>query len=122
MREIKFRAKTKDGDWFKWKITSPIDAKEFLPALDKQTLGQYTGLKDKNGREIFSGDIIDIHQTINGYNLFRIDFDEKIMSVKVFYLNGKEYEYNIRELLEVDEYDKEIEIIGNIYENLELLN
>lgn len=55
-REIKFRAKTLDGIWFHWKLTDSIDMGKL--AIDKRTLGQYTGRKDKNGKEIYEADLI----------------------------------------------------------------
>lgn len=76
MREILFRGKRIDnGEWvygdlvhgvkkqkemaFIWSETEappPLDVSEF--AVDPSTIGQHTGLKDKNGRRIFEGDII----------------------------------------------------------------
>lgn len=86
---------------------------------------QYTGLKDKNNKEIYEGDIIDINQTVNGCNLFAVMWDEISFGARYWVNNtiGRKYEYDIIELLDVNvnEYDKEIEVIGNIYENKELL-
>lgn len=58
MRTTKFRAKVLDGTWFIWELLSPIDIKDLEPVIDKETIGQFTGLLDKNGKEIYEGDIL----------------------------------------------------------------
>jgi uncharacterized phage protein (TIGR01671 family) len=66
VREIKFRGKQKNGTWvvgYLLKMFCEIgimtldNENEFNP-VDPSTVGQYTGLHDKNGKEIFEGDII----------------------------------------------------------------
>lgn len=94
------------------KLPIPIEKSELI-------LMQSTGLKDKNGKEIFEGDIItngidraDVknHQTLGFYTV----------------LNGREYFFargisfeNFEE--NAEEFSEAVEIIGNIYENPELL-
>lgn len=84
-------------------------------------LMQYTGIKDKNGVEIYEGDIIDIHQTVNGYNQFVIQYDNYKFSARYYNQETKQilgwYQYDLDELFEINEAEKEIEVIGNIYEN-----
>ena len=84
-------------------------------------LMQYTGLKDKNGVEVYENDIIDIHQTVNGYNQFVIQYDNYKFSARYYNQETKQilgwYQYDLDELFEINETEKEIEVIGNIYEN-----
>jgi len=77
-------------------------------------------ITDKNDIEIVNGDIIDIHQTVNGQNLFIVYIVDG--KYEATYLDGRSYEYDVMALLEdgTDIYkslsglvDKTIEIVGN---------
>ena len=83
------------------------------------TVGQYTGLKDKNGKRIFEGDIVVCSQEINGNFIDKhvaIGFVE--MRHGAFGLHRKQGYYRpFKDWLE----DYELEVIGNIYDNPELM-
>lgn len=169
MREIKFRGKSKNvNEWcygtyiftddnrnnpfrtgpFKeshrivfwcsgdWNMGGWVD-EEVIP----ETIGQYTGLKDKNGKEIYEGDVLHIKQyENNGYRLFGTDvsfpncftldeckgkllregnelvyFSEGCMCVGDMFISAlfgdMRYSFPLFEL----------EIIGNIHDNPELI-
>ena len=143
MREILFRGKRIDnGEWvegyyYKAKycrtddelcdyITVPHPKEYNEPSshyiVDPETVGQYTGLADKNGKRIFEGDIIKYKNTdgikFNGVALTTIGkvvYNEKNAS---FAISGKDE-------IGAKYYDyfpiKNIEVIGNIHDNPELL-
>ena len=137
MREILFRGKRVDkGEWtegylFKqwnrtfllWGMTDDIqNMTEVIP----ETVGQYTGLTDKNGKKIFEGDIIRAITLDTG--------SEEIAAVCfgnfIDENNGDEYIGFFIEFdgikttatqLAMEECKNRIEIIGNIFDNQELL-
>lgn len=115
MRELKFRAWNK-----KEKVmTSYFSLQEIMYEGDGYTyytinnfiLMQYTGLKDKNGKEIYEGDIMDGYE---GRQVVKWSEDVGI-GFGFIWEPVKEYSESITGF--IDEY----EVIGNIYENKELL-
>ncbi|WP_314812249.1 YopX family protein [Fusobacterium pseudoperiodonticum] len=73
-------------------------------------LMEYTGLKDKNNKEIYEGDIVTLH---NGK--YKVIFNSKEAR---FVLRDDEFEMNIPF---TNNNNKRMEVVGNIYENPELI-
>ena len=90
---------------------------EMSVEFDEITLMQSTGLKDKNGKEIFEGDILACKTDDEVINL-NIFWDEEHA---LFMFESKKYNEQepLAELVEDNTYP--FGIIGNIYENRELL-
>lgn len=107
MKEIKFRAwdKEKKG-MFNWYFTEKgLFPSDFFNNSDYEVM-QFTGLHDKNGKEIYEGDIIETR--VSG---------KSGSAIKAVIWNTKYCGFNIK-----DDEELEREIIGNIYETPELLN
>lgn len=122
MREYLFRGKMIAND--KWSegnllvtkqgccITPDATVLGSYGAVDPETVGQYTGLTDKNGTKIFEGDIVKYGDTVHN-----VVFEQR---------NGTAYfglVYSTLETLSFGYYQdlKQIEVIGNIYDNPELV-
>ena len=136
MREILFKAKRLDnGEWVegypvkygftgkeKWHIIPSYASDLYAFEVNPDTICQYTGLTDKNGNKIFEGDIICIP--------FELDA-EPWETKNIYYENGRVYfddKYHgwyvkfFDDALSIWEYDEiDVEVIGNIFDNPELL-
>lgn len=123
-REIEFRAWLKDQKqmvevnsiMLKSEIVGieKIDGVYTAKFLEDIELMQYTGLKDKNSVKIFEGDIV---KHVKG-NTYKVEFYNggfKLLRFNVY--EGKPVAYHDFEVRRMDE----MEVIGNIYENPELL-
>lgn len=155
MRDIKFRGKEIDtGEWVHgglFKEPAPPQCFEktledkywivypnpqFMPDwnlpyqmvrtdVNKETIGQYTGLKDKNGKEIYEGDIVEITERNNIAKhkvipmkpiVTEVVWSDEYLAYILITTSTKDAFKNLGDYL-----DYEIEVIGNIYDNENLL-
>jgi hypothetical protein len=78
---------------------------------------------DINGKLLGNGDIIDLHQTVNGQNLFVVVNTEPL-EIRYEHNLFRHYEYDKEEMLAPSRFTGEVdwEIIGNIYQTPDLLH
>lgn len=72
---------------------------------------------DINGKEVLiDGNVIDIHQTVNGQNLFFI-LNSKELDIRYWYDTSRKYEYDKKELISPSLLtgDTEVEVICNVF-------
>ncbi len=128
-REIKFRAKIvmdiepfemkkgywvegyyyedlQDGEWSSW-IKEYNDITHYK--VDKETLGQFTGLLDKNGKEIYEGDVVEFDNHLQ-------DISQVVYKYAGFEVVSKNYRTALRPMM-----NNHIRVIGNIHDKPELL-
>ena len=140
MREIKFRGKRLDnGEWLYGNLVelrnpfNPNDASAcfIMPkevniaapdsiaeqdVVDPDTVGQFTGLLDKNGKEIYEGDIIS--ERLKGHRKYQDAYQVVFVDYQWCGKNG----YGSCTSLSLFEEFHDIKVIGNIHDNPELLS
>lgn len=84
------------------------------------TVGEYTGLNDRHRKTIFEGDIVECSDVINGIKFTaRIVFGKGRFQLK--HIKGNKPNLDISLWADMEETGKYIEVIGNIYDNPELI-
>ena len=132
MREILFRGKSVNGYWIYGNFNFYPDInrtfirknnKELLPSfqtsleeeVSKNTIGQYTGLTDKNETKIFEGDIVITN--IKGSNtVCKVAWADNVAQFQLWQFDTIPHTPTV---LNLGNYD--CEVIGNIHDNPELL-
>ena len=135
MKEILFRGKCNEigkkcGQWIEG-FYAKDDEKPLIAInkdnglngyfVDPSTVGQYTGLTDKNGKKIFDGDIIKIvpdYDYSDDYSISKVYSYNGIFCVDY---HGDDFDSTALGFLEDYLLDGDFEVIGNIHDNPELL-
>lgn len=131
MRTIKFRGKrvNRNGEWtygdlrqingecfvFPQSEGAACDRDKVIP----DTVGQFTGLLDKNGKEIYEGDVVSYRYSIRRPDSFvrnEINYIGFRQSECKFIVVCKNRHHDLHE-----PYNLQVEVIGNIHDNPELL-
>lgn len=146
MRDILFRGKRKEnGEWVygNYAVTDNngkqqyfiFQNKAFEFEVDPETVGQYTGLTDKNGKKIFEGDIVKTQPFSDKPYSSKAKYKRHIGVVEYRIRHFKNHfyrqDYEARWIVTIIDYGKftcynwneffKCEIIGNIHDNPELL-
>lgn len=137
MREILFRGKTDRGEWVVGNLmvyydgsASIIESSTSLNTFHvifPETVGQYTGLTDKNGRKIFEGDICDFSILDRCHTPVKITIKYGCVGFEPLYYDSVHpddrkwrsfWQNDEDEMWNTDYFS----VIGNIYDNPKLLN
>ena len=138
MREIKFRGKRIDtGEWVYGDlihrqiggvthsvirtIKDIVGLYELIEVIP-ETVGQYTGLKDMNGVEVYEGDIVAFEDSDGGY-----EYQDLVINAGIVAYGELGFYFTNRVAVEMDDFYikdgrcDDVEVIGNIHDNPELL-
>lgn len=141
-REIEFRGKRLDNDeWLYGDLMHgnqggcyiyPLDAENLYTEnkVDPDTVGQFTGTKDKHGKKVFEGDVVRRRDSAFGYvDTGVVKYDCHLGAFVLEYESyGRTYQSTFKDGFSYNDGKCTIdgtysyEVIGNIYNNPELLN
>ena len=131
MREIKFRGIRIDNNQWTYGYLVPVTARgeteyyivseirggsiQGFPVFH-ESIGQYTGLKDNNGNPVYEGDIIRYRTTDERYK------KNPRYCIETIQYNESSARYQAGGIFYEDLWSQKLEVIGNIYDNPELLD
>ncbi len=126
MRKLAFRAWDKENNRMEttFEVTSQGVIK-FTPLgmttkyLEHFILMQFTGMKDKNGKEIYESDLLMCEEGIR----YKLEWEEQYGGYRLYFWGGKDWDWDeqIDDMYDYQTKRISLEIIGNLYENPELL-
>jgi uncharacterized phage protein (TIGR01671 family) len=129
-REIKFRAWNNDLKLYSKPFTLKSSILNFtdknglgiMKSLSDEIIEQFTGLKDKNGKEIYEGDIVQSKpiDVIHPQDLFKFKLIDYLTSPVYWSNEGACFDVDFNPSCFYDS-QKIIEVVGNIHENSDLL-
>ena len=127
MRTIKFRGKTTKGAWLYGDLEHLVDNGTKMTyifddvlsqggAVLPETVGQFTGLKDKNNNEIYEGDILQMNGSAKlEVQFLHGGFGYCLMFGDVLFGGNSSFQFN------PFDKDESFEVIGNIHDNEDLM-